>query len=118
MPFYAVSCWQSICYITSLCGIGDNFRVRLNGLTQWVGIKTPQNQSLYADFRIADRSGVGISIYNDKMDIRDKQVPKCLLHTILFYYYSKQYLSFGISYNYNNFKIDIDEFNPDFENQF
>jgi hypothetical protein len=28
----------------------------------------------------------------------------------------KQYLSFGISYNYNNFKIDIDEFNPDFEN--
>jgi hypothetical protein len=43
----------------------------------------PDNQ-LYADFRIADRSGVGISIYNDKMDTRDKQVPKCLLHTILF----------------------------------
>ena len=48
-------------------GIGDNFRIRLNGLTQWVGIKdAPNNQSVYADFRIADQSGVGISMYNDK----------------------------------------------------
>ena len=48
-------------------GIGDNFRIRLNGLTQWVGIKdAPNNQSVYADFRIADKSGVGISMYNDK----------------------------------------------------
>ena len=30
-------------------GIGDNFRIRLNGLTQWVGIKdAPNNQSVYA----------------------------------------------------------------------
>jgi hypothetical protein len=40
-------------------GIGDNLRIRVNG-PQWVGIKdAPDNQSLYADFRIADRSGVG-----------------------------------------------------------
>jgi hypothetical protein len=33
-------------------GIGDNFRVRLNGLTQWVGIKTPRKPISYADFRL------------------------------------------------------------------
>ena len=48
-------------------GISDNLRIRANGLTQWVGIKgAPDNQSLYADFRIASRSGVGLSLYNDK----------------------------------------------------
>ncbi|MFI0431495.1 type IX secretion system membrane protein PorP/SprF, partial [Mariniflexile sp. HMF6888] len=35
-------------------GIGDNLKLRANGLTQWVGIKdAPDNQSFYADFRIA-----------------------------------------------------------------
>ena len=29
----------------TFAGIGDNFRIRANGLTQWVGIKNaPQNQ--------------------------------------------------------------------------
>ncbi len=99
-------------------GIGDNLRIRINGLTQWVGIKdAPQNQSLYADFRIADRSGVGISVYNDKNGYtRQTGAKVSFAHHIILDYYSKQYLSFGISYNYNNFKIDIDEFNPDFEN--
>ena len=48
-------------------GIGDNLKIRANGLTQWVGIKdAPDNQSLYADFRIADRTGIGLSLYNDR----------------------------------------------------
>ena len=48
-------------------GIGDNLKLRANGLTQWVGIKgDPDNQSFYGDFRIADRSGVGLSFYNDR----------------------------------------------------
>src|SRR3970282_2726120 len=50
----------------TFAGIGDNLRIRANGLTQWVGIKdAPDNQSVYADFRIADQSGVGMSFYND-----------------------------------------------------
>jgi len=58
-------------------GIGDNLKIRANGLTQWVGIKNaPDNQSIYADFRIANQSG-----------------------------------SFGISYNINSFRIDIENFN-------
>jgi type IX secretion system PorP/SprF family membrane protein len=92
----------------TFAGIGDNLRIRANGLTQWVGIKdAPQNQSLYVDFRIADQSGIGISLYNDKNGFT-KQVGGKLsfAHHIILDYYSKQYMSFGISYNINNFNAD------------
>jgi type IX secretion system PorP/SprF family membrane protein len=93
-------------------GIGDNLRIRVNGLTQWVGIKdAPENQSLYADFRILDRSGVGISLYNDKNGYtRQTGAKVSFAHHIILDYYSKQYLSFGLSYNFNSFRIDINEF--------
>lgn len=98
-------------------GVGDNFRIRANGLTQWVGIKdAPENQSLYADFRVLDRSGVGISIYNDKNGYtRQTGAKVSFAHHLILDYYSKQYLSFGISYNFNSFRIDIDEFNNTIE---
>lgn len=98
-------------------GIGDNLRIRANGLTQWVGIKdAPQNQSLYADFRILDRSGVGISLYNDKNGYtRQTGAKVSFAHHLILDYYSKQYLSFGISYNFNTFRIDTDEFNTTIE---
>lgn len=99
-------------------GIGDNLRIRANGLTQWVGIKdAPDNQSLYADFRILDRSGVGISLYNDSNGYTKQMGGKIsFAHHLILDYYSKQYLSFGISYNFNNFKIDINQFKPTYEN--
>jgi len=98
-------------------GIGDNLRVRANGLTQWVGIKdAPENQSLYADFRVLDRSGVGISLYNDKNGYtRQTGAKVSFAHHLILDYYSKQYLSFGLSYNFNTFKIDTDEFNTTIE---
>ena len=41
-------------------GIGDHVKIRLNGLTQWVGIKdAPDTQSLAADMRVGEKSGVG-----------------------------------------------------------
>ncbi|OXA89939.1 PorP/SprF family type IX secretion system membrane protein [Flavobacterium hercynium] len=94
-------------------GIGDNLRIRANGLTQWVGIKdAPQNQSVFADFRILDRSGIGISVYNDKNGYtRQTGAKVSFAHHLILDYYSKQYLSFGISYNFNSFHINIDEFN-------
>jgi type IX secretion system PorP/SprF family membrane protein len=97
----------------TFAGIGDNLRIRANGLTQWVGIKdAPNNQSLYADFRILDRSGVGISLYNDSNGFtKQTGVKVSFAHHLILDYYSKQYLSFGISYNINSFKINIDEFN-------
>lgn len=98
-------------------GIGDNLKIRANGLTQWVGIKgAPDNQSLYADFRIANRSGVGISMYNDRNGNTIQTGAKLsFAHHLILDYYSKQFLSFGISYNINNFKIDINNFNTTFE---
>lgn len=93
-------------------GIGDNLKVRANGLTQWVGIKNaPENQALYADFRIANQSGVGISLYNDKNgNTRQKGVKFSFAHHIILDYTSKQYLSLGLSYNLNSFRIDIENF--------
>ncbi len=94
-------------------GIGDNFRVRANGLTQWVGIKNaPDNQAVFVDFRIANRSGVGISAYNDKNgNTRQKGVKFSYAHHLTLDYKSKQFLSFGLSYNINAFRIDIENFN-------
>ncbi len=98
-------------------GIGDNFRIRLNGFAQWVGIKdAPRNQALYADFRIADQSGIGISAYNDKNGYTKQNGLKAsFAHHIILDYYSKQYLSFGISVNLNNFRIDTEQFKDYFD---
>jgi type IX secretion system PorP/SprF family membrane protein len=95
-------------------GIGDNFRIRANGLTQWVGIKdAPDNQSLYADFRISNRSAVGLSLYNDRNgNTRQKGIKFSFAHHLILDYTSKQYLSFGISYNINSFRIEIENFEP------
>lgn len=99
-------------------GIGDNLQIRANALTQWVGIKNaPDNQSAYADFRIADRSGVGISYYNDRNGNTIQSGAKfSFAQHLILDYYSKQYLSLGVSLNINNFRIDIDNFNTTFEN--
>ena len=93
-------------------GIGDNLKIRANGLTQWVGIKdAPDNQSVYADFRIANRSGVGLSFYNDRNGNTYQTGAKfSFAQHLTLDYYSKQYLSFGISYNINNFRIDVNNF--------
>ncbi len=92
-------------------GIGDNFRIRANGLTQWVGIKdAPDNQALYADFRISDRTGVGLSLYNDKNgNTRQKGTKLSFAHHLTLSYTQKMFLSFGLSYNMNNFRIAIED---------
>ena len=93
-------------------GIGDNLRIRANGLTQWVGIKNaPDNQALYADFRIANQTGVGLTLYNDKNgNTRQKGAKFSFAHHIILDNKSQQYLSFGLSYNINSFRIDIEDF--------
>lgn len=96
----------------TFAGIGDNFRLRANGLTQWVGIKNaPDNQALYADMRISNRSGLGLSLYNDKNGhTRQKGAKFSFAHHLILDFTSKQYLSFGISYNINSFRIAIEDF--------
>jgi type IX secretion system PorP/SprF family membrane protein len=95
-------------------GIGDNLRLRANGLTQWVGIRNaPDNQAFYGDFRIAKQTGVGVSFYNDKNgNTRQKGAKFSYAHHLILNYPSKQYLSFGLSYNINSFRIAIEDFDP------
>ncbi len=92
----------------TFAGIGDNFRIRANGLTQWVGIKdAPQNMALYADIRMANRSGVGVSAYKDENGYTRQQGLKIsYAHHLILDYKTEQYLSFGISYNLNSFRIE------------
>lgn len=93
-------------------GIGDYVKIRANGFTQWVGVKdAPENQSLAADLRIADRSGVGLYLYNDKNgNTRQSGAKIAFAHHLELDRYNDQFLSFGISYNLNQFRIDTDNF--------
>jgi type IX secretion system PorP/SprF family membrane protein len=95
-------------------GIGDNFRINLNGYQQWVGVQdAPRSQALYADFRVLDQSGVGLTLYNDSNGNTKQAGGKLTFaHHIILDYYSKQYLSFGLSYIYNSFRIDIANLSP------
>ena len=102
----------------TFAGIGNNFRTRINGLSQWVGIKNaPQNQALYSDIRIANSSGVGLTAYNDRNgNTRQQGIKFSFAHHIILDYNTEQYLSFGISYNINMFRIAIENFNTTYEN--
>lgn len=97
-------------------GIGDHVKIRANGLTQWVGIKdAPKNMSLAADMRIADKSGIGIYLYSDRNgNTRQSGAKVSFAHHLVIDKYADQFLSFGISYNLNQFRIEIENFNgPD-----
>lgn len=93
-------------------GIGDHIKIRLNGLAQWVGIKdAPQTQSLAADMRVGEKSGVGIFLYNDSNGYTKQQgVRISFAHHLIIDRYEDEFLSFGLSYNFNQFRIDIGEF--------
>lgn len=91
-------------------GIGDHVKIRANGLTQWVGIKdAPDNQSLAADMRIASSTGVGVFLYNDKNGYTRQYGGKiAFAHHLVIDRYAEQFLSFGMSYNMNQFKVEIE----------
>lgn len=93
-------------------GIGDHVKIRVNGLTQWVGIEdAPDTQSLAADMRIGNRSGVGIFLYNDRNGYTKQQGARLsFAHHLTLDRYDDEFLSFGLSYNFNQFRIDIQEF--------
>lgn len=93
-------------------GIGDHIKVRLNGLTQWVGIEdAPDTQTLAADARIGNRSGIGMLLYNDSNgETKQRGSRVSFAHHLILDRYDDEFLSFGISYNFNQFRIDIENF--------
>ncbi|MDC6350650.1 type IX secretion system membrane protein PorP/SprF [Zeaxanthinibacter sp. PT1] len=97
-------------------GIGDHIKIRVNGLTQWVGIKdAPDTQSLAADARMGNRSGLGMLMYNDSNgETKQRGARVSFAHHLTLDKYDDEFLSFGLSYNFNQFRIDIENFdNPD-----
>jgi len=94
-------------------GIGDCWQARGTGFQQWVGVEdAPSTQSLSIDGRIADRSGVGLILYNDSNGFTSqKGVQASFAHHVTISEYSNQYLSFGISYKFTQFGIDSSDFN-------
>ncbi len=93
-------------------GIGDHVKIRLNGLTQWVGIKdAPDTQSLAADARVGERSGLGMMLYNDSNgETKQRGARVSFAHHLTLDRYDDEFLSFGLSYNFNQFRIDIENF--------
>ncbi|WP_350286730.1 type IX secretion system membrane protein PorP/SprF [uncultured Croceitalea sp.] len=93
-------------------GVGDHIKVRLNGLTQWVGIEdAPDTQTVAADARIGNRSGLGMVMYNDSNgNTRQRGARVSFAHHLTLDRYDDEFLSFGLSYNFNQFRIDVENF--------
>lgn len=97
----------------SYAGIGSGLQVRLNGVSQWIGVDgAPDTQSLVVEARLADRFGGGITIFNDKNGFTSQKGVKLSLasHLTLSNFHDS-FLSFGLSYNFVQFGIDTSENN-------
>ncbi len=93
-------------------GIDDIQRLRLSGVFQWVGLENaPSTQTLSYDTRVWDRSGAGIVLYNDKNG-NTSQIGAQLsfAHHLTINEENNQYISFGLSYKFTHFKIDVSDF--------
>jgi type IX secretion system PorP/SprF family membrane protein len=93
-------------------GIGDHVKVRMNGLTQWIGIKdAPMTESLAADVRVGNRNGIGVFLYNDRNGYTVQHGARLsFAHHLTLDRYDEEYLSFGLSYNFNQFRIQVEKF--------
>lgn len=96
-------------------GIGDYVKIRGNALTQWVGINNaPDTQTLVGDVRVGDKSGVGALFYNDRNGNTQQMGARLsFAHHLTLDESEDHFLSFGISYNINQFRLDINNFDAD-----
>ncbi|MDC6366100.1 MULTISPECIES: type IX secretion system membrane protein PorP/SprF [Flavobacteriaceae] len=96
----------------SYAGIGNYVKVRMNGLTQWVGIQdAPDTQSLSADVRLGNRSGIGMVLYNDSNgETKQRGGKVSFAHHLTINKYENHFFSMALSFNLNQFRIDIENF--------
>ncbi|SNR16324.1 PorP/SprF family type IX secretion system membrane protein [Tenacibaculum jejuense] len=96
-------------------GIGAGLQFRLNGVSQWLGVKdAPNTQSLSVEARLAERFGGGLTVFNDKNGFTSQKGVRLSLasHLTLSDLYDS-FLSLGLSYSFIQFGIDTSEFeNP------
>ena len=93
-------------------GVDDVHKLRLSGVAQWLGIKdAPNTQTLSYDTRFSERSGAGIIMYNDKNGhTKQLGVQLSYAHHLTINDRNDQYISFGLSYKFNHFKIETSNF--------
>ena len=93
-------------------GEGEMNRLRLSGAFQWVGLENaPNTQVLSYDTHILETSGVGGVLYRDKNG-NTSQIGGQLsfAHHLTINDANAQYISFGLSYKFTQFKIDFSDF--------
>lgn len=94
-------------------GIGSGLQVRLNGVSQWIGVENaPDTQSLTVEARLAERFGGGLTMFNDSNGFTTQKGARISLasHLILSDVYDS-FLSLGLSYSFINFGIDTSQNN-------
>jgi len=94
-------------------GIGTGLQVRLNGVSQWIGVKdAPDTQSLTVEARIADTFGGGISLFNDSNGYTTQKGAKLSFasHLTLSDFHDS-FLSFALSYSFIQFGQDTSQDN-------
>ncbi|MFC4221309.1 PorP/SprF family type IX secretion system membrane protein [Flagellimonas marina] len=96
----------------AFAGIGNYVKVRMNGLSQWVGVKdAPDTQSLSADVRLGNRSGIGMVLYNDSNgETKQRGGKVSFAHHLTINKYEDHFFSMALSFNLNQFRIDIENF--------
>ncbi|MCP4884390.1 MAG: type IX secretion system membrane protein PorP/SprF [Flavobacteriales bacterium] len=96
-------------------GDSEMNRLRLTSAFQWVGLSdAPNTQTLSYDAHILERSGIGGVIFVDKNG-NTSQIGGQLsfAHHLTINSANEQYISFGLSYKFTQFKIDVSDFeNP------
>lgn len=91
-------------------GIDDVHKLRISGVFQWVGMKdAPRTQNISYDTRLNEQTGLGIILYNDTNGAT-KQMGGQLSYAYHLTLDNDEYLSLGISYKFNNFKIATEDF--------
>ena len=93
-------------------GDSEMNRLRLSSAFQWVGLKNaPNTQTLSYDAHVFDKSGIGGVIFLDKNG-NTSQIGGQLsfAHHLTINTYNEQYISFGLSYKFTQFKIDVSDF--------
>jgi len=96
-------------------GIGSSLQIRLNGVSQWVGVKdSPDTQAITVESRLAERLGGGLTIFNDSNGFTSQQGARLSLasHLTLSNLHDS-FLSFGLSYSFIQFGIDTQFNNTD-----
>jgi len=94
-------------------GIGAGLQIRLNGVSQWLGVKdAPDTQSLTVEARLAERFGGGITLFNDENGFTSQKGARLSLasHLTLSDLYDS-FLSLGLSYSFIQFGINTEQNN-------